>query len=127
MSQDKRPVNLDLTKFAFPTPAYASILHRVSGAFMFVGVAGLLFALDMSLSSAESFDRLVSGLQAPLFKVLAFVLLTTLAYHLVAGIKHLLQDLGIGETLQGGLLAARLTLAAGVLFAVLIAVWLTLS
>lgn len=115
MSQDRRPVNLDLTKFAFPVTSYASILHRLSGALLFFGTAGLLLALDLSLSSEAGFNRLAAMLSAPLVKFTAFILLSALGYHLIAGIKHLLQDMGLGESLAGGILAARLTLALGLL------------
>lgn len=121
MSQDTRPVNLNLTKFAFPVTSHASILHRLSGFFLFFGTAGLLFALDLSLASEAGFDRLAALLQTPPAKLFAFVLLSALAYHFVAGVKHLLQDLGIGESLRGGVLAAWLTLLLGFGLAALIA------
>lgn len=42
----KRPVNLDITTIKLPLPAYTSILHRISGILLFVGVGFLLYALE---------------------------------------------------------------------------------
>ncbi len=53
----KRPVNLDLRTIKLPVTAYTSILHRISGVILFLGIAVLLFALDKSLSSEEGFEQ----------------------------------------------------------------------
>ncbi|MFX6250200.1 succinate dehydrogenase, cytochrome b556 subunit, partial [Acinetobacter baumannii] len=53
----KRPVNLDLRTIKLPVTAYTSILPRISGVILFLGIAVLLFALDKSLSSEEGFEQ----------------------------------------------------------------------
>ena len=53
-------------------------------------------------------------------------ILSALLYHLVAGIKHLLMDMGIGEELKSGRLAAKLTLVISVILIVLAGVWVWL-
>jgi len=112
----KRPVNLDLSKFHFPLPAITSILHRVSGIIIFVGVAFMLYGLDVSLSGEAGFERVSEILNGFLAKLIVWGIISALLYHLVAGIKHLIMDMGIGETLEGGRLAAKLTLViSGVL------------
>ncbi|HEY1026500.1 MAG TPA: succinate dehydrogenase, cytochrome b556 subunit, partial [Pseudomonas sp.] len=35
----QRPVNLDLRTIKLPITAYTSILHRISGVILFVGIA----------------------------------------------------------------------------------------
>jgi len=47
-----------------------------------------------------------------------------LAYHVIAGVRHLLMDLGIGESLEGGKRGAISVLLLGVVAAALIGVWL---
>ena len=115
----KRPVNLDLGKFHFPLPAITSILHRVSGIIIFVGVAFMLYGLQLSLSGEEGFSR-VSGFLA---KLITWGILSALLYHLVAGIKHLLMDMGIGEELESGRLAAKATVVISVILILLAGVW----
>ncbi|MFT5335972.1 MAG: succinate dehydrogenase / fumarate reductase cytochrome b subunit, partial [Halioglobus sp.] len=60
--KDKRPVNLDIGSMRLPLTAWASITHRASGVFIFVGMAVLLWALDASLRSPESFAQLQDNL-----------------------------------------------------------------
>ena len=100
--KSQRPVNLDLRTIKLPITAYTSILHRISGVILFVGVAILLLALDASLSSAEGFEEVKAYLNSPLAKLVIWVLLSALLYHLVAGVRHLIMDSGHGETLEGG-------------------------
>ncbi|MFS9598930.1 succinate dehydrogenase, cytochrome b556 subunit, partial [Klebsiella variicola] len=85
----KRPVNLDLRTIKLPVTAYTSILHRISGVILFLGIAVLLFALDKSLSSEEGFEQVKACLTSPLAKLVIWGLLSALLYHLVAGVRHL--------------------------------------
>lgn len=63
--KDNRPVNLDIGTIKLPITAYASILHRISGVVLFVAVGILLWMLDASLASEESFNSLKQGLTHP--------------------------------------------------------------
>ena len=119
-----RPINLSLTKFSFPLPAIASILHRITGVLLFVGIAFLLFLLDQSLTSAQGLDNARVLLTQPLPKLLLIAVVATLIYHFVAGIKHLFLDFDVGDTIEGGRLAAQLTIAISALLIVLAGVWL---
>ena len=53
-----RPKHLDLTKIRLPLPGWVSIMHRVSGAALFVALPLLRWLLDMSLSTEIGFDAL---------------------------------------------------------------------
>jgi len=122
--KDNRPVNLDLTKFHFPLPAITSILHRISGVLLFAATAVLLWLLAESLSSEQGFERVRQWLDMMAVKLLLWVVLTGLLYHLIAGIRHLLMDIGVGETLQGGRTGAVLVIVFSVTSMVLAGVWL---
>lgn len=112
----KRPVNLDLTTIRLPITAYVSILHRVSGVILFGVVGFLLWALDKSLASPEGFAELTETFSSPLVKLILWASLAALLYHLVAGVRHLIMDAGIGESKEGGLLGAKVVaIVAGVL------------
>ncbi|MEE4300992.1 MAG: succinate dehydrogenase, cytochrome b556 subunit [Pseudomonadales bacterium] len=123
MSTHDRPVNVDLTKFAFPLPALVSITHRITGVILFVGIAFMLYALDLSLSSAAGFDDARALMATPIGKIVAWGLLTAIAYHLLAGVKHLFLDWDVGDTLQGARLGAQLVIAGSVVLSVLAGVW----
>lgn len=120
----QRPVNLDLRTIKLPVTAYASILHRISGVILFFGLLILLYVLELSLSSAEGFAQVQDFLANPLVKLVLWGLLSALLYHLVAGVRHLLMDTGIGETLEGGKTGARIVLAVSLVLIVLAGVWI---
>lgn len=61
--------------------------------------------LGESLASEERFKSLSKLLDLLLSKLIIWGFVSALIYHLVAGIKHLLMDAGIGETLEGVRLA----------------------
>lgn len=122
--KDNRPVNLDLTTFTYPLPAIVSILHRLSGSFIFFGVALMLYLLDLSLQSEAGFDRVIELLDGVFVKFLAWAVLAGLLFHLIAGLKHLLLDMGIGESIRGGLMAARLTLLLSVIAMIVAGAWI---
>jgi len=119
-----RPINLALTKFSFPLAAIASITHRITGVLLFVGIAFLLYLLDQSLTSAEALGNVRLLLAQPLPKLVLIGVVAALIYHFVAGIKHLFLDFDIGDTIEGGRLAAQLTIAISALSIALAGVWL---
>ncbi|MDQ2075428.1 succinate dehydrogenase, cytochrome b556 subunit [Marinimicrobium sp. ABcell2] len=121
--KNQRPVNLDLTKFSFPLAAIVSILHRISGVFTFAGVAILLWLLDASLASEDRFFALQETLTQPLWQFVIWTVLAALAYHVVAGVRHMLMDVGIGESLKGGRRGAQLTVVLAVVLMILAGVW----
>ncbi|TXR40832.1 succinate dehydrogenase, cytochrome b556 subunit [Ectopseudomonas mendocina] len=120
----QRPVNLDLRTIKLPVTAYTSILHRISGVILFVAIAILLFGLDKSLTSEEGFVQVKECLASPLAKFVIWGLLSALLYHLVAGVRHLIMDMGIGETLEGGKLGSKIVIAVAAVVIVLLGVWI---
>lgn len=121
---NKRPVNLDLRKFHFPLPAITSILHRVSGVLIFIGIAFLLYGLDLSLSGRDGFAAVQAIMDGFFAKLIVWAILSALAYHLVAGIRHLLMDAGVGETLHGGVLGAKIIIGISIVLILLLGVWI---
>ncbi len=108
--KDTRPVNLDLTTVKFPLPAIISILHRISGVALFFGIGVVLYLLQLSLESEAGFERVTELFLATPVKLVVWLILTGLLYHLIAGIKHLLMDWGLGESREGAMRGAQVTL-----------------
>jgi succinate dehydrogenase / fumarate reductase cytochrome b subunit len=117
--KDTRPVNLDLTTVKFPLPAITSILHRISGVALFFGIGVVLYLLQLSLESEAGFERVTELLRATPVKLMVWLILAGLLYHLIAGIKHLLMDWGFGESREGALRGAQVTLILALVAAVL--------
>jgi succinate dehydrogenase / fumarate reductase cytochrome b subunit len=95
-----RPVYLNLLAIRQPIPAIVSILHRVSGALLFlVGIPLLLWAVQRSLASPEAWAALRASFAHPLAKLLLLGLVWAYLHHFCAGIRYLLLDLHIGTEL----------------------------
>ncbi|MBL4679689.1 MAG: succinate dehydrogenase, cytochrome b556 subunit [Pseudomonadales bacterium] len=109
--------------FAWPITALASIVHRIAGVVLFVGVGFGLYALDISLSSESGFEAIKGMIKSPFGMFVTWGLLAALAYHFVAGIKHLLMDWGVGETLEGSKFAAKVVLLFSAILISLAAIW----
>ena len=107
-----------------PITAWTSIAHRASGVFLFAGMAFLIWALDASLASPESFAELQDCLASPLAKLVIWAVVAGLIYHSVAGVKHLIMDLGVGETMEGGTLGAKVVVAVSIVLILLAGVWI---
>jgi succinate dehydrogenase / fumarate reductase cytochrome b subunit len=122
---DKRPVNLDLSTIKFPVTAIASITHRVTGVAIFLALPILLWMLDRSLASPESFADLKELMTTSLLvKLVVWGILSVLLYHLVAGIRHLIMDTGVGESLEGGRRGAKLAFIISAVLILLVGVWI---
>ncbi|ULG70534.1 succinate dehydrogenase, cytochrome b556 subunit [Marinobacterium sediminicola] len=121
----KRPVNLDLRTIKQPLPAITSILHRVTGVALFFGAIFMMYVLGLSLESQAGFNEAAEMLQESfLAKLIAWGLVSALLYHFFAGIKHLIMDLGHCEELEGGRMAAKVTLVVAVIAILLAGVWI---
>ncbi|MGI9046091.1 MAG: succinate dehydrogenase, cytochrome b556 subunit [Burkholderiales bacterium] len=99
MQQKKRPVYLNLLKIRQPVSATVSILHRISGALLFLFIPYLLYTLQLSLSTPEHFELLKQGFDQPLVKLTFLVLIWAYLHHFFAGLRFLLLDLDIGVDL----------------------------
>lgn len=117
-----RPVNLDIRTIRLPITAYSSILHRISGVILFFAVGFMLYALQQSVESQESFDAMKELFSHPVSKFITWGILTGLFYHMVAGVRHLLMDVGLGEELESGALGAKVVLVVGVAGAIIFGV-----
>ncbi len=92
----KRPKNLDLTTIKLPLPGKVSILHRVSGAGLFICLPVILWLFSASLSSAETYATFKSVFASLPVKVVLAGLIWAYLHHFCAGVRFLLLDLHIG-------------------------------
>lgn len=79
----------DLARYRLPLPGIVSILHRISGAMLFLFTWLVLWLLQASVSDAARFRELYGNF---LVKVIVFGLLWSLLHHLCAGIRYLVMD-----------------------------------
>lgn len=121
-----RPVNLPLPRLALamPVTAVVSILHRITGVVLFVGVFFLCYLLDRAVTDAAGFEHAAAILAAPFGKLGLWVILTSLGYHVVAGVRHLLLDFHVGDSLTGGRAGAWISIVLAAVGGVVLALWL---
>lgn len=104
-SQKKRPefrnINAftDLPSYRLPLAGIVSILHRASGAIMFILMPFIIWMFDSSISSEISFARFKAafnvgmlGLPGVIWKLVALALIWAYLHHFIAGIRHLWMD-----------------------------------
>jgi succinate dehydrogenase / fumarate reductase cytochrome b subunit len=106
------PRFLSLRHIRFPVGAVASIGHRVSGALLALALPVLAWALERSLRSAADYAQLAALAHSRWLALPAFVALWALAHHVLAGIRHLLMDVGIGAPLRQARASARAVIVA---------------
>lgn len=91
-----RPVFLELWRIKLPATGIASILHRISGVLLVVTIPVAASLLGLSLSGPEGFALVVDWLGHWFATLVLFLLAWSLFHHLLAGIRHLVLDLGFG-------------------------------
>ncbi len=124
-SKKKRPefrnINAftDLPSYRLPAAGWVSILHRASGAMMFVLMPFIIWMFDTSISSEISFARFTSafnvgmlGLPGFIWKLVALALIWAFLHHFTAGLRHLWMDVSHKAVeLQFGKNSAKTVLA----------------
>ena len=84
-----------------------------------------MWGLDKSLASEQGFAEVKECLSGGFAKLVVWGLLSALLYHLVAGIRHVLMDLGMaGETLEAGKQGAKAVLVVAAVLILLAGVWI---
>jgi succinate dehydrogenase / fumarate reductase cytochrome b subunit len=112
---------IDLTRYRFPIGSIVSILHRASGAFMFLLLPFVLWMLDQSLLSETTFDYFKGVTSGWFVKLILLVLIWAYLHHLCAGFRHLLMDFHIGLDKVPAKQSAILTLSISLVLTALIA------
>ena len=85
-----------LIHYRLPWAGKVSILHRISGAVLFLMLPFLLYLLDLSLASELSYQQFQAITGHVLVKIICLGLIWCFLHHFCAGIRYLLLDLEIG-------------------------------
>ncbi len=120
-----RPKHLNLLQIRLPLPGIISIMHRISGAVLFLLLPLLLWLFQASLQSPASFAEFRSVVTHPLMKLVLLGLLWGYLHHLLAGLRHLFLDLDLGTELEKARLTSMIVLASGIVLtlAIGVALW----
>jgi succinate dehydrogenase / fumarate reductase cytochrome b subunit len=116
----KKFTNIDLMSiksYNFPIMAMSSILHRVSGVILLVGVPLSVYGLSCSLSSSVGYDHAVAMFTKGVGSIFFWMFLSAITYHVYAGIRHMIMDAGFAESLVAAKTTSIITILLGVLTA----------
>ena len=91
-----RPLSPHVWVYKFKYTLLSSIVNRITGLALTAGLLVLVYWLMALASGAEAYAKAVVVLSHPLFKLIFAGLTFTFAFHLVAGIRHLVWDTGRG-------------------------------
>ncbi|QKS30081.1 MAG: Succinate dehydrogenase cytochrome b556 subunit [Accumulibacter sp.] len=116
----RRPKNLDLPTIRLPLPGILSIIHRISGAALFLLLPFLLWLLQSSLASPESYAGARAVVGHPLAKIVLLGLIWFYMHHFCAGIRYLLLDLHKGIELEAARLSSKIVFAVSIALTLII-------
>jgi succinate dehydrogenase / fumarate reductase, cytochrome b subunit len=117
-----RPRHLALHKIKLPLSGYVSILHRASGAILFLALPLLLLLLDQSLRSIETYTNLTEVLANPPLKLALLGLMWAFLHHFCAGLRYLAIDLHLLPSLASARAASMWVLAVSLTLTVVLGV-----
>lgn len=118
----QRPKYLNLVEIRLPLAGFASILHRVSGAGLFLLLPGLIYVLQLSLGTPQDFQSFRALVDHPLVKLILIGLLWAFLHHFCMGIRILLLDLHIGIELESSRISAKVVLGVSLLLTAILGV-----
>ena len=118
----------DLPGYRLPLAGWVSILHRISGALLFLLLPFIIWMFDVSVSSEISFARFVNIFDRGLalyrdgsglvpgwcFKLVVLALIWAYLHHLIAGLRHLWMDINLAVSKEFGKSSAAATLVVSV-------------
>lgn len=118
----------DIVSYRLPPAGIVSILHRISGAVLFLLLPLVIWLFDTSVTSEMSFENFraafVSGigfLPGWFIKLLVLGLIWGYVTHFIAGVRHLWMDMTHAVSKQQGLVSAQVTLVLSVLITLVFA------
>lgn len=119
------PKFLNLFQIRFPIGAIASIGHRISGVLLLISLPLLVLTLERSLGSEAAFESLRTAVDTSWWRLVLVVLVWAAAQHALAGVRHLLMDIGIGSPLAQARTSAWVVILTAAIIAFAAAVrWL---
>lgn len=111
----------DLPSYRLPPAGWVSILHRISGAVLFLLMPFIIWMFDTSVTSEISYEQFTSAfvagvgvLPAWFMKLVALGLIWSYLHHFIAGVRHLWMDATHSVSLQQGRVSAIVTLVSSI-------------
>jgi succinate dehydrogenase / fumarate reductase cytochrome b subunit len=117
-----------IMRYRMPMAAVVSILHRISGALLFLLLPLAIWLFDTSITSEITYDRFrsvfmggVGFLPGWFLKLVVLAMIWGYLVHFIAGLRHLWMDVTHSVSMQQGRVSANVTLVLSTLLTLLFA------
>jgi succinate dehydrogenase / fumarate reductase cytochrome b subunit len=118
----QRPKHLALHLIRLPLPGIVSILHRASGALLFLVLPLLLWMLQNSLRSIETYTELINILQHPAVKIFLLFVSWASIHHFCAGLRYLAVDMHWISDLVQARISSKAVMVASLVLTIFVGV-----
>jgi succinate dehydrogenase / fumarate reductase cytochrome b subunit len=118
----ERPLSPHLQIYRWPVTMTMSILHRITGAALYVGTLLLAWWLIAAAAGPGSFATVQWVMGTPLGLLVLFGYTWALMHHMLGGIRHFVWDLGYGFEPRERIWLSWATLVGSVVLT--LAVWI---
>ncbi|MGB5852926.1 MAG: succinate dehydrogenase, cytochrome b556 subunit [Rhodanobacter sp.] len=127
MAETQRPLSPHLQVYRWQVQMVTSILHRATGIALAVGGLLVVCGLLQLAAGEDSFDRFRAIVGSPVGMVLLFGWSWALFYHLCNGIRHLIQDAGLGYEITQFVRSSWLSVAGSIVLTVACWAWVLMA
>lgn len=114
-----RPLSPHLQIYKLPLNALLSITHRLTGLLLALGAVGVVVMLIAAASGSQIYQTFHAATLHWLGQVVLVGFTLALYYHLCAGIRHLVWDVGYGYDLHVARIGSWLVILAAIVLTVL--------
>ena len=113
-----RPLSPHLDVYKWQVQMLTSILHRATGIALVAGMLGLVWGLVALAGGEKSWAAFATCAGSLLGQLVLFGFSWALAYHLINGVRHLVQDAGHGWSIPGFVRSSWISIIGSVLLVV---------
>ena len=116
----QRPLSPHLQVYKWQVQMATSILHRATGVVLVVGLLAMVWGLMALAGGPDRWEAFAACVGAPLGKLVLFGFSWALAYHLLNGIRHLVQDAGHGFAIPDFIRSSWISIIGSALLVVVV-------
>ena len=124
MATPARPLSPHLQIYRWQISNTLSILHRLSGVFLALGLALLTAWLIALANGPDSYARIMAVLRGPIGLLALAGFTCAFFYHFLNGIRHLFWDAGIGFEKHQSRASGWMVLAGTVVLTIAVLAWI---
>ena len=116
----QRPLSPHLQVYKWQVQMVTSILHRATGVVLVVGLLAMVWGLMALAGGPDRWEAFAACVGSPLGQLVLFAFSWALAYHLLNGIRHLVQDAGHGYAIPDFVRSSWISIIGSVVLVVVV-------